>query len=97
MKVAALVLLLAACSTKSEEERIQREAEAEIEIKANARVLAQLQYEYNVVKERGDKMEMCVRAGAMAEALLSARLIEHYDTWKKIAKADCKSAGIPVQ
>lgn len=89
-----IVAALLACTPSREEVARQ---ERELEIETNAKVIADAIVEYSIVKKRGDKTEMCLRAGVVAEGMLHARLVEQYDEWKKIQKTDCRAAGISVE
>jgi len=51
--------------------------------------------QYNLVKESGDKMQMCVRAGLVAEVYLQAGNKSEYRNWTDIKNNDCAEAGVP--
>lgn len=51
--------------------------------------------EYRIVSRDGDKMQMCITSGVIAEQYLSAKDVDKYHQWKIISKQDCKAAGIP--
>ena len=51
--------------------------------------------QYQIAKRNGTKMDVCVRAGAVAEAFLQAHDEGEYATWKKTQRADCARAGLP--
>jgi hypothetical protein len=51
--------------------------------------------QYNLVAETGDYMQMCVRAGLVAEAYLQAKNQTEYLNWTEIKKNDCAAAGLP--
>lgn len=50
---------------------------------------------YELSKKAGDKMEICVKAGMVAESYNQAHDEANYLSWKQIEKADCELAGIP--
>jgi hypothetical protein len=50
--------------------------------------------EYNIAKNQGDPMQVCVQAGLVSAAYLQANDQKNYNKWKGIEKADCKAAGI---
>jgi len=51
--------------------------------------------QYNIAKEQGDKMQICVQAGFASAAFLQAKDKENYNKWKAIEKSDCEAAGVP--
>ena len=51
--------------------------------------------QYNLVKKSGDKMQMCVRAGLVAEAYLQGKNQTEYLNWTDIRNNDCAAAGLP--
>lgn len=51
--------------------------------------------QYNIVAEDNDFMQMCLRAGVVAEVYLQANNQTEYRKWKEIKKNDCASAGLP--
>lgn len=51
--------------------------------------------EYRIVSRDGDKMQMCVISGIIAEQYLGAKDVNKYHQWKDINKRDCKAAGVP--
>ena len=50
--------------------------------------------QYNMAKTSGTKIDICVRAGLVAEGYLQAQDQKNYRKWKAIQKRDCASAGI---
>lgn len=49
---------------------------------------------YELSKKAGDKIEICVKAGMVAEAYNQAKDEPNYLSWKQIEKNDCETAGI---
>ena len=50
---------------------------------------------YELTKKAGDKIELCVKAGMVAEAYNQAKDEKNYLARKQTEKADCALAGIP--
>lgn len=50
--------------------------------------------QYNIAKNQGDAMQICVQAGLVSAAYLQAKNQEKYNEWKSIEKADCRAAGL---
>lgn len=50
--------------------------------------------QYNIAKNQGDAMQICVQAGLVSAAYLQAKNQEKYNEWKAIEKADCRAAGL---
>lgn len=51
--------------------------------------------QYNIAKQQGDKIQICVQAGLVAAGFLQAKDAPNYQKWKDIEKADCAKAGLP--
>lgn len=51
--------------------------------------------QYRMVEKSGTKVDLCVRAGMVAEAYLQAKNSEKYDFWKTTQRVDCLTAGVP--
>lgn len=51
--------------------------------------------QYNIAKQQGDKIQICVQAGIVSSAYLQAQDQANYNKWKAIQSADCKAAGVP--
>lgn len=51
--------------------------------------------EYEIAKQSGTAMDICVHAGLVSAAYLQAKDDVNYQKWKKIEKADCRKAGLP--
>ncbi|MBS0564950.1 MAG: hypothetical protein JSR87_10885 [Proteobacteria bacterium] len=51
--------------------------------------------QYNMAKQSGTLMDVCVRAGLVAEGYLQAGDQPNYTRWKGIQKRDCGAAGLP--
>jgi hypothetical protein len=49
---------------------------------------------YELTQKAGDKIELCVKAGMVAEAFNQAHDEKNYLAWKQTEKADCELAGI---
>ena len=58
-------------------------------------VASDFERQYNEVKVHGSKVDVCVRAGLVAEGYLQAGDTDNYGKWKAIEKADCAAAGVP--
>lgn len=58
------------------------------------KVANDLEEGYALAKKGGDKMEICVRAGAAAAGYNQAKDEENYLKWKRIQRFDCELAGI---
>jgi hypothetical protein len=54
-----------------------------------------LSQQYELVKRNGTAMDRCIQAGLVAQGFLQARDDYNYEHWKRIEKADCRSAGMP--
>ncbi|USN88270.1 MAG: hypothetical protein H6779_02385 [Candidatus Nomurabacteria bacterium] len=50
--------------------------------------------QYNLAKQGGDAIEICVQAGMVTAAYLQAEDQPNYLKWKDIEKADCARAGM---
>lgn len=50
--------------------------------------------QYNLSKQGGDAIEICVQAGLVTAAYLQAEDQPNYLKWKDIEKADCARAGL---
>lgn len=50
--------------------------------------------QYNIAKQSGDKIQICVQAGLVSAAYLQAEDQVNYLKWKEIEKADCARAGL---
>lgn len=50
--------------------------------------------QYEIAKNHGDTMEMCVQAGITAQYFMQAKDQENYNKWKAIENNDCKRAGL---
>ena len=50
--------------------------------------------EYNLAKKHGDKIDICVRAGLVAESYLQGKDEANYAKWRDTERADCKRAGL---
>ena len=51
--------------------------------------------QYEIAKQQGDKMQICVQAGFAAAAFLQAKDQPNYNKWKAQEKSDCRAAGLP--
>jgi hypothetical protein len=52
--------------------------------------------QYNMAKISGTKIDLCVRAGLVAEGYLQAKDQSNYAKWKRIQKSDCDAAGLKM-
>lgn len=50
--------------------------------------------QYNIAKQQGDPIQICVQAGLVSAAYLQAEDQANYNKWKSIEAADCQRAGI---
>ncbi len=48
--------------------------------------------QYNIAKQQGDPMQICVQAGFVAAAYLQAKDQGSYNNWKATEKGDCARA-----
>lgn|SRR5690606_2473892 len=51
--------------------------------------------QYNIAKQQGDPIQICVQAGFVSAAYLQAQDQANYNRWKSTEAADCERAGIP--
>jgi hypothetical protein len=51
--------------------------------------------QYNIAKQQGDSMQICIQASLVSAAYLQAKDETNYQTWKKTEAEDCKRAGVP--
>jgi hypothetical protein len=51
--------------------------------------------QYNLAKQSGDVIQICVQAGMVSAGYLQANDQSNYLKWKGVEKADCKKAGMP--
>jgi hypothetical protein len=99
--VIVLALAVASCETRQQtEERLKMEIEQEtkkVELELNQRIIDEAIAQYQIVARAGLKQEMCLRAGVVVEAHLSAKQEEDWRIWKQIQYRDCKKAGVPIE
>lgn len=50
--------------------------------------------QYNLSRQAGDLIEICVQAGMVSAAYLQAEDQPNYLKWKNVEKADCAKAGL---
>jgi hypothetical protein len=50
--------------------------------------------QYQMALSSGSPIDVCVRAGLVAEGYLQAQDQDNYRKWKAVEKQDCKAAGI---
>ena len=50
--------------------------------------------QYNIAKQSGNPIDICVQAGMVAAAYLQAQDQTQYAQWKEIERTDCRAAGI---
>lgn len=50
--------------------------------------------QYNLSRQGGDPIEVCVYAGLVSASYLQAEDQPNYLKWKDVEKADCKNAGM---
>jgi hypothetical protein len=50
---------------------------------------------YEIAQKAGDKIEICVKAGMVAESFNQAHDEINYLSWKQVEKNNCELAGIP--
>lgn len=58
------------------------------------KVAADFVEQYDIAKQQGDKVQICVQAGIVSAGFLQAKDAVNYQKWKDIEKADCAKAGI---
>lgn len=51
--------------------------------------------QYNIARQHGGPMDVCVQAGMVAAAFLQAQQESQYASWKATESADCARAGLP--
>lgn len=51
---------------------------------------------YNMAKETGSAIDICVQAGLVEAAWLQAKNQTEYKNWHAIKQSDCKKAGMPM-
>jgi len=93
-----LVMCLSFFACKELEDKVDQMEKKEVDkldMKINSQVVDEALKEFEIVKKGGDKMEICVRAGFVAEAYLQAKDEAKYTEWKKTEKDLCKAAGMP--
>lgn len=72
---------------------IQKEARKE-QGRIERQVADDMVKQYEIAKKNGDRMTMCVQAGAVAAAFMQAKDQTGFDRWKATEKADCRAAGM---
>src|SRR6478735_61924 len=60
-----------------------------------AAAIEEAKRQYNMTKMSRDKMDICVHAGRVAEAVLQTDDISLYLAWKAREQQDCEAAGVP--
>lgn len=50
--------------------------------------------QYEIAKDQGDRLQICVQAGFVSAAWLQAKNKDEYNKWKGIEKKDCARAGL---
>jgi hypothetical protein len=51
--------------------------------------------QYNIAKQQGNKIQICLSAGLVAAAFLQAKDDENYRIWMNTETSDCTAAGMP--
>jgi hypothetical protein len=51
--------------------------------------------QYQMARRSGSEIDICMRAGLVAEGYLQARNEEKYNQWRNVQRRDCQAAGIP--
>lgn len=51
--------------------------------------------QYNMTRQSGTSIDICVHAGLVSAAYLQAMDDTHYQQWKRTEAADCAAAGMP--
>ncbi|HQN47581.1 MAG TPA: hypothetical protein PK034_11095 [Rugosibacter sp.] len=67
------------------------------QIKKREEFFSDVVRQYEITKRNGSAIDICIRAGAVAEIYLQAKDEPNYKKWIITAKADCEKAGIPMQ
>lgn len=90
MKTIALALLLSASACTPSKAEFNDQVD-ELQIDMDAKVIGNAVAQYEMVKRHGNKTDMCLRAGLVAELFLQAtyKLEVEYVKWKAIEKRDC--------
>jgi len=50
--------------------------------------------QYNIAKEQGDPIQICVLAGMVAASYLQAKDQENYDSWRAVEISECEVVGM---
>lgn len=53
--------------------------------------------QYNIAKNSGTPIDVCVHAGMVSAAFLQAKDDYNYALWKRTEARDCEAAGMPRQ
>ena len=61
----------------------------------NKSVAADAVQQYQIAKNNGNPVDICVAAGLVAATFLNAKDESNYSIWKSIESTDCKAAGVP--
>ena len=51
--------------------------------------------QYNIAKQHGSPIDICLQAGIVSAAFLQAKDEKNYELWKSIETGDCQRAGLP--
>ena len=63
-------------------------------INIQTQVAKDFERQYNDVRKHGNAIDVCVRAGLVAESYLQAGDSASYAKWKNIESTDCRAAGL---
>ena len=58
-------------------------------------VSADFVQQYQIAKQQGDKIQICVQAGLVSAGYLQEHNSSEYSKWKAIESEDCAKAGMP--
>lgn len=95
LALAGFSILTAACGPMQEaaEKKIEADAQRmvdDIERKVAGDAVAQ----YNIVRQSGSAIDLCVQAGLVSAAMLQAQDEAGYAEWKAVERRDCGEAGL---
>lgn len=62
----------------------------------NNSVSSDFESQYEIAKQGGDKVQICVQAQMVAQAYLQAKDQTNFNKWKAIQSSDCAAAGMPT-
>jgi hypothetical protein len=75
------------------EQSVHRQAEQDM-AEISRQVADDAERQYNIARNHGNEMDICVQAMSVSAAFLQAKDDASYAKWKRIEKADCGRAGL---